>query len=34
MTKFKFWNEVCKYGAIIGLGMSVACVLEQSLMLA
>ena len=21
MTKFKFWNEVCKYGAIIGLVM-------------
>ena len=33
MTKFKFWNEVCKYGAIIGLVMSVAFVIEQSLML-
>lgn len=33
MTKFKFWNEVCKYGAIIGLIMSAAFVVEQYLML-
>lgn len=33
MTKFKFWNEVCKYGAIIGLIMSIAFVVEQYLML-
>ena len=33
MTKFKFWNEVCKYGAIIGLIMSVAFIVEQYLML-
>lgn len=31
--KLNFWNEACKYGAIIGVFMSVMYVIEQSLML-
>lgn len=33
MVKSNFWNEACKYGAIIGLAMSVAYIIEQSFML-
>ncbi len=33
MVKSNFWNDACKYGAIIGLVMSAAYIIEQSLML-